>query len=80
MAENRESSYCCGGGGNLETYAPDVGKNVSRTRIQQAAGTGAGTVVSACQQCERTLASAARAERVRVRVKDITEIVLEAME
>jgi heterodisulfide reductase subunit D len=80
MAENRESSHCCGGGGNLETYAPEVGKGVSKTRIQQAAATGAGTVVSACQQCERTLANAARAERVRMRVKDITEIVLEAME
>jgi heterodisulfide reductase subunit D len=80
MAENRESSYCCGGGGNLETYAPELVKAVSRSRIQQVVDTGAGTVVSACQQCERTLASAARAERVRVRVQDITELVLEAME
>jgi hypothetical protein len=37
-------------------------------------------VVSACQQCERTLANAARAERLRIRIKDITEVVLEAME
>jgi Fe-S oxidoreductase len=80
MAENRESSHCCGGGGNLETYAPDVGKAISRNRIRQAADTGALTVVSACQQCERTLANAARSERLRMRVKDITEIVLEAME
>ena len=79
MAENRESSHCCGGGGNLETYAPDVGKAVSQTRIRQAVDTGARTVVSACQQCERTLANAAHAERARMRIKDITELVLEAM-
>jgi heterodisulfide reductase subunit D len=80
MAENRDSSHCCGGGGNLESFAPEVGQAVARNRIRQAAAVGAGTVVSACQQCERTLANAARAERLRIRVKDITEVVLEAME
>ena len=80
MAENRDSSHCCGGGGNLESFAPEVGQAVARSRIQQAADVGAGTLISACQQCERTLASAARAERIRIRVKDITEVVLEAMD
>ena len=80
MAENRDSSHCCGGGGNLESFAPEVSKAVARNRIRQAAEVGAGTLISACQQCERTLANAARAERVRIRVKDITEVVLEAME
>ncbi len=80
MAENRDSSHCCGGGGNLESFAPEVGQAVARSRIRQAADVGAGTLISACQQCERTLANAARAERLRIRVKDITEVVLEAME
>jgi Fe-S oxidoreductase len=80
MAENRDSSHCCGGGGNLESFAPKMGQAVARSRIRQAADVGAGTLVSACQQCERTLFNAARAERLRIRVKDITEVVLEAME
>ena len=80
MVENRGGSACCGGGGNLETFAPDLGKAVSRSRIRQVADTGAGLCVSACQQCERTLANAARTERLRVRVQDITELVLEALE
>lgn len=80
MAENRDSSHCCGGGGNLESFAPEMSKAVARNRIRQAAEAGAGTLVSACQQCERTLANAARTERLRIRVKDITEVVLEAME
>jgi heterodisulfide reductase subunit D len=80
MAENRDSSYCCGGGGNLESFAPEVSQAVARNRIRQAADVGAKTLISACQQCERTLANAARAERVRIRVKDITELVLEALE
>lgn len=77
MAENREGSHCCGGGGNVETFAPEVNKAVTRSRVRQAAETGAEVIVSACQQCERTLASAARAERIRV--KDIVEVVLEAL-
>jgi heterodisulfide reductase subunit D len=80
MAENRDSSHCCGGGGNLESFAPEVSQAVARNRVQQADEVGASTLVSACQQCERTLASAARAERARMRVKDVTEIVLEAMQ
>ncbi len=80
MAENRDNSHCCGGGGNLETFAPEVSKAVARNRIRQAAAVGAGTLVSACQQCERTLTNAARDERIRIRVKDIAEVVLEALE
>ena len=80
MVENGDDSRCCGGGGNLESFDPEFGKAVAVQRVRQAADTGAHTLVSACQQCERTLASAARAERIRIRVKDITQVVLEALE
>ncbi|MGD1993004.1 MAG: (Fe-S)-binding protein, partial [Anaerolineae bacterium] len=29
MVENRDSSHCCGGGGNLESFAPEVSKAIS---------------------------------------------------
>ena len=80
MEENRAGSHCCGGGGNLESFDPAMSLAVARARIRQAAEIGASTLVSACQQCERTLANAARAERLRIRVRDITEMVLEALE
>lgn len=79
MEENREGSHCCGGGGNLESFDQAVSLAVARNRIRQAAGVGAEIVVSACQQCERTLANAARVERLRIKVKDITELVLETL-
>ncbi|MFO7740769.1 MAG: (Fe-S)-binding protein [Anaerolineae bacterium] len=80
MPENREGSYCCGGGGNLETFDPELSRAIAAKRIHQAAETGAKTVLSACQQCERTLFSAARSGRIRVRAKDIVELVLETAE
>jgi Fe-S oxidoreductase len=58
---------------------PALSQAVAARRIRQAAETGAQVVVSACQQCERTLFNAARTERLRLRVKDIAEILLEAM-
>lgn len=79
MAENQGGSHCCGGGGNLESFNPDLGRAIAARRIRQAAETGASGVVSACQQCERTLTNAARAERLRLRVKDVTEILLETL-
>jgi len=78
MPENREGSHCCGGGGNLESFDPELSEAIAARRIRQAAETGAKTVLSACQQCERTLFSAARSERIRVRAKDIVELVLDA--
>jgi Fe-S oxidoreductase len=41
--------------------------------------TGARTVVSACQQCKRTLVAAARREKAKVKVLDITEVVWQAV-
>jgi len=79
MPENREGSHCCGGGGNLESFDSGLSQAVAARRTQQAAETGAQVILSACQQCERTLANAARAERVRMRVKDITELILESL-
>jgi Fe-S oxidoreductase len=79
MDEIRDNSHCCGGGGNLESYNADLASRIAQRRVQQAAETGAKAIVSACQQCERTLSNAARASRTRIRVMDIGEVVLKAM-
>jgi heterodisulfide reductase subunit D len=79
MVDNREDALCCGGGGNVETYDPDLVAAISSRRLAQAQRAGAQAVVSACQQCERTLAAAARRDRVRLRVMDIAEIVWRAV-
>ena len=80
MDENREDAHCCGGGGNLESHNAELSKQVAQRRVQQAAATGAHVLVSACQQCERTLSNAARASRTRIRVMDVGEVVLKAMQ
>ena len=80
MADNRESALCCGGGGNLEAVDPDLVAAISRRRLAQALDTGAGLLVTSCQQCKRTLANAARRERARIKVLDLTELLWRTME
>ncbi len=84
MSSCGQISECCGGGGNLESFDPDVGSEVSLRRIDRACEIEAQVVVSACQQCERTLTSAVRhheeARRARMRVMDVTELVWKAMQ
>ena len=83
MSSCGQISECCGGGGNLESFDPDVVAEVAWRRIDRACEVDAQVVVSACQQCERTLTSAVRhhdgARRARMRVMDVTELVWQAM-
>jgi len=84
MSSCGEISECCGGGGNLESFDPDVVSEVSLNRISRACEVDAQVVTSACQQCERTLMAAVRqhadARRARMRVMDVTELGWRAME
>jgi heterodisulfide reductase subunit D len=80
MAENRAMSFCCGGGGDAEMAHPELTAAVGRRRIQQAQEAGAQVVISACQQCVRTLGEAARKNRTRIRAMDIVQVVWQAMQ
>jgi heterodisulfide reductase subunit D len=53
---------------------------VAQRKIQDIKDTGADMVVSSCQQCLRTIATRARRDKVDLVVKDLTELVFEAME
>jgi heterodisulfide reductase subunit D len=79
MANHAENAICCGGGGDVEISDREVSAQVGVLRMQQAQETGAEVVVSACQQCKRTLLTAARQAKIRMRTLDISELVLESM-
>jgi heterodisulfide reductase subunit D len=79
MEHHHQYSLCCGGGGDVEMADKDLVAAVSRRRIGEAQATGARVLLSACQQCKRTLAGAARQERLRIRVLDVVELVAQQM-
>jgi heterodisulfide reductase subunit D len=80
MEETGRYALCCGGGGDVAMWNQEVVEGVARRRLHQAQATGAQALVSACQQCKRTLMTAARQEKVRMQVLDIIELVARVME
>jgi heterodisulfide reductase subunit D len=80
MAASRENALCCGGGGDVEVADQDVTTGVAGRRLAQVQATGAKYVLSACQQCKRTLQEGARQNKIRVRAMDLTELVWQSMQ
>jgi len=79
MAHHHEYSLCCGGGGDVEMADADLTTAVASSRVEEAKATEAKYLISACQQCVRTLTGAVRRERVRIRVQDVIELVARQM-
>jgi heterodisulfide reductase subunit D len=78
---NHELALCCGGGGDVEIHNPKITEKVSMQIIHEADETGVDAIATACQQCKRVIKSAAeKHEGKSYQVKDIAELVLEAME
>ncbi len=76
---NRKFSVCCGGGGNVEMTDPDLSAEVAQMKLDSIKNAGAEMVITACQQCVRTMATRARRQKTNLKVKDLTELVVEAM-
>jgi len=51
MAQSREKSFCCGGGGGLSFVDEPATQRVNRARAQQAVDTGAEIVAVGCPFC-----------------------------
>jgi len=79
LENNRQLCVCCGGGGDLEMIDPELSAAIAQRKIEEIQRTGAEEVVTSCQQCIRTISGYARKNKIKLKVKDITEIVLEAM-
>ncbi len=58
---------------------PHLSAKVAQMKIEEILETGAHMVVTSCQQCVRTMATRARREKIDLVVKDLTELVAEAM-
>jgi len=80
LPTNRKFSVCCGGGGNVEMTDADLSAQVAQMKLDAIRSVGAEMVVTACQQCVRTMATRAKRTKTELAVKDLTELVVETME
>ncbi|MFZ4516695.1 MAG: (Fe-S)-binding protein, partial [Acidimicrobiia bacterium] len=81
MPRNGTRGMCCGAGGGRMWMEEHTGKKVNTERAQEALATGADRVAVACPFCYVMLEDGVKGEgREDVRVSDISEILLEAIE
>lgn len=79
MAHNRENCLCCGGGGNLEMIDSKLSGDIAKAKIDEVTATGAQAVITACQQCVRTMSTYARRNKMDIKVMDIVQLVEKAL-
>ncbi len=75
----REKSFCCGAGGGRMWMEEHAGKKVNIERVEELIGTGAKTIGAACPYCMTMVADGVKEKGVAVEVKDIAELVAEAL-
>lgn len=80
MVRNRANAWCCGGGGGLKGFKPEMSIEIAaQDRIPEALATGAKRVISACPSCISNINDGVAATGSDLRAIDITELVAEAI-
>ena len=81
MQRCKERGFCCGAGGARMWLEENIGKRVNMERTDEALGTGADVVSTACPYCMIMLDDAVRAyaKEDEVRVLDLSQLVEESL-
>jgi Fe-S oxidoreductase len=81
MPRSRENGFCCGAGGGRMWMEESLGTKVNVNRVDEAAGTGAPLVASACPFCMTMLADGVNetGRAGALAVQDVAQIVLSRM-
>jgi Fe-S oxidoreductase len=81
MEKNRESSFCCGGGGGMSFVEEPKDKRVNQERARQILATGADVVAVGCPFCLTMLEDGVNARKGDrdVRVMDVAEILWQSV-
>lgn len=81
MKRSGDRGLCCGAGGGRMFLEETEGKRVNVERTEEAIGTGAKTIASACPFCMTMLTDGVKEKEKSddVKVKDVAEIVLESL-
>jgi Fe-S oxidoreductase len=83
MPRKEANSFCCGAGGSNIWYDVGVGTKINAIRYEEALGTGANVIATACPFCMTMFddaQSSAPAGNARLAIRDVSEIVSDAME
>lgn len=78
---SRERSFCCGAGGGRVWMEEKLGRRINEMRVQQAAGTGASTIATACPFCLQMMDAGIKDQKMegRLRAMDLSQVLEEAL-
>ncbi|MEM0232752.1 MAG: (Fe-S)-binding protein [Candidatus Nezhaarchaeales archaeon] len=74
MERVKRNSWCCGAGGGLRSYNPQVSLTLAKNRLREAEGTGADIITSICPFCYRNLSDAIQMTDSHMKMYDLMEI------
>jgi Fe-S oxidoreductase len=82
MPRSKDKGLCCGAGGGRMWMEEKEGKRINIERTEEALSTNAGTIGTACPFCMTMMTDGVKAKEAseRVQVKDIAELLWEAVE
>jgi Fe-S oxidoreductase len=82
MERNCERSFCCGAGGGRMWMEEHLGKRINHVRFEDALNTKVDLIGTACPFCLTMLDDATKDKEMEesIKVKDITELINEALE
>ena len=79
MKTIKQSANCCGAGGGVKKGFPELALEIAKSRVQEAEETGAEYIVSICPFCYRNLSDAITALGSDLKMVDLTELVIQAL-
>ena len=79
LPRNRCQTSCCGGGGGRMWFDDSLAQRVGQGRVREIAASGAATVAVSCPFCLTMLSDGLAATKPDVRVRDIAEVLADAV-
>ncbi len=80
MPRNRELTHCCGGGSVLKEINPETASKLGKKKLDEAQTLRVDAIVSSCAACKQNISGAITKNNSSIRMLDITEVIVEAMD
>jgi Fe-S oxidoreductase len=75
----KENAFCCGAGRGTKEAFPDFASWAAKERLEEVKAIGAKAIVATCPWCKDNFAQAVSKEGEKIKVLDISEIILAAI-